>query len=308
MKIQSNLRFSLSLFLLLCLLLPVTSLAAVGGDGKKHFKEGLKNEVAEEWDKAAEEFALAVADNPKNPEYRLHYRRSLFNASQMYMKRGRSQAEQGDYGGAYIAFRKAYAYDPVNELAKSEMERMLRLQKKLINGDADEKKDSDDVRLINTGSTDGVIPSNVVIPQKYDVLTDVPFPTGVDLEYIIRKLAKDLDLNVLFDTSSFRSPRRIKIELKNVTAAKALDYIFLQEGLFFEKVGPRTILVANSNRRQFFEQLVLQTFYLANADPKEVAALIKQAIPAQSGRTPTNAIVDEDTNSITIRDTAENIR
>ncbi len=307
MKIKSNLRYSLSLFLLLCLLLPVTSLAAVG-DGKKFFKEGLKHEIAEEWDQAAEDFALAVADNPKNPEYRLHYRRALFNASQMYMKRGRSQAEQGDYGGAYIAFRKAYAYDPVNELAKSEMERMLRLQKKLINGDAEEKSSSDDVRLINTGLTEGVIPSNVVIPQKYDVLTDVPFPTGIDLEYIVRKLSKDLDINVLFDTSSFRTPRRIKIDLKNVTAAKALDYIFLQEGLFFEKVGPRTILVANSNRRQFFEQLVLQTFYLANADPKDVAALIKQAIPAQPGRTPTNAIVDEDTNSITIRDTAENIR
>ncbi|MGI8544784.1 MAG: secretin N-terminal domain-containing protein [Aridibacter sp.] len=307
MKIKSNLRFSLSLFLLLSLLLPVTLLAAVG-DGKKFFKEGLKHEIAEEWDQAAEDFALAVADNPKNPEYRLHYRRALFNASQMYMKRGRSQAEQGDYGGAYIAFRKAYAYDPVNELAKSEMERMLRLQKKLINGDAEEKSSSDDVRLINAGLTDGVIPSNIVIPQKYDVLTDVPFPTGIDLEYIVRKLAKDLDINVLFDTSSFRTPRRVKIDLKNVTAAKALDYIFLQEGLFFEKVGPRTILVANSNRRQFFEQLVLQTFYLANADPKDVAALIKQAIPAQPGRTPTNAIVDEDTNSITIRDTAENIR
>lgn len=308
MKTKSYLRFSTSLLLLVCLLVPAVSLAAVFGDGKKFFKQGLKHEVAEEWDKAAEKFALAVADNPKNPEYRLHYRRSLFNASQMFMRRGRALADQNDYAGAYIAFRKAYAYDPVNELAKTEMERVLRLQKKLLNGDAENTNTTDDVRLINAGYSDDVIPANITIPQKYDVLTNVPFPSGVDLQYIIRKLAKDLDLNVLFDTTSFRSPRRIKIELQNVTAAKALDYIFLQESLFFEKVGPRTILVANSNRRQFFEQLVLQTFYLANADPKEVATLIKAAIPAQPGRTPTNALVDEDTNSITIRDTAENIR
>ncbi len=70
-----------------------------------------------------------LSENPRNPEYRLHYVRSLFNASQMFMKQGKSQAEQEDYAGAYISFRRAYGYDPVNELAKSEMERMVRLQK-----------------------------------------------------------------------------------------------------------------------------------------------------------------------------------
>ena len=45
--------------------------------GKSHFKEGMKHESAEEWDKAVEEFALAVSDNPKNPEYRLHLTRAL---------------------------------------------------------------------------------------------------------------------------------------------------------------------------------------------------------------------------------------
>ena len=35
---------------------------------------------------------------------------------------------EGDFVGAYNAFRQAYGYDPVNELAVSEMERMLRLQ------------------------------------------------------------------------------------------------------------------------------------------------------------------------------------
>jgi hypothetical protein len=84
-----------------------------------------------------------------------------------------------------------------------------------------------------------------------------------------------LDLNVLFDTESRLETRDIKIELKDVTAAKALDYVFLQENLFFQKVGPRTILVANGNRRQNFQQLVLRTFYLANSNPKDVAKVVQ---------------------------------
>jgi general secretion pathway protein D len=75
-----HVRFFVSLLLLLSLMSPVAAVALA--DGKKHFKQGMRHEVAEEWDKAVEEFALAVSDNPKNPEYRLHLTRSLFNASQ----------------------------------------------------------------------------------------------------------------------------------------------------------------------------------------------------------------------------------
>ncbi|HEY2867124.1 MAG TPA: hypothetical protein VGJ02_08530, partial [Pyrinomonadaceae bacterium] len=126
MKKTLKLRFSVSLVLIIAMLSPVTALAI--GDGKKHFQAGMKQEAAEAWDKAVEEYALAVADSPKNPEYRLHLQRSLFMASQMYMKKGTELANEKDYTGGYNAFRKAYAFDPTNELAKAEMGRMVRLQ------------------------------------------------------------------------------------------------------------------------------------------------------------------------------------
>ena len=75
-------------------------------------------------------------------------------------------------------------------------------------------------------------------------LRDLPFPGGVDLQFIIKELARDLDLNVLFDADSFRGPRKTNIDLKNVTAAAALDHILLQERLFAEAAGPKTIIVA----------------------------------------------------------------
>jgi membrane-associated protease RseP (regulator of RpoE activity) len=81
-------------------------------------------------------------------------------------------------------------------------------------------------------------------------LRDIPFPAGVDLQFVIKELARELDLNVLFDTESFRGARRTSIELKNVTPAAALDYILLQEGLFFEEAGPKTVLVAGQHRQR----------------------------------------------------------
>src|SRR5215204_5295561 len=310
MKKSVYARFSLSLLLLSSLMAPTATLAM--GDGRKHFKIGMEHEVAEEWDKAVEEFAIAVDENPKNPEYRLHLQRSLFNASQLHMRLGKTSADLKDYETAYQHYRKAYAYDPVNELAKSEMARMVRMQELLQKGEDPDAKDSKTykdgkVKLVPTSYNAASSP-DVQMPQRLEKMRDVPFPGGVDLQYIVKELAKDLELNVLFDAESRLENRKIRIELKNVTAAKALDYIFLQENLFFQKVGPRTVLVATGNRRTNFQQLVLRTFYLANANPKDVKTIITSAIPAQPGRSQTIVIEDATTNSLTIRDTEENVR
>jgi general secretion pathway protein D len=325
MTISKTLRSVAAFALIFCLwMTPIAVLAA--DKGEKNFKQGMKYEEAEQWDKAAEEFALAVAAKPKNAEYRLHYQRSLFNASQMMMQRGRTLAEQKDYVGAYNAFRQAYGYDPVNELAKSEMNRMLRLQKEAFEGKPPTMdKNTPDaspsnipnivngVKVVPTSyNAGGASVSNstnvpVILPQEVEQLRDIKY-TKVDLKTVIKELASPLDLNVLFDTETFRSPRDVTIELKNVTTAQALDAIFLQEGLFFQKVGKRMVLIATQNRRQQFQQLVLRTFYLANANPETVKQVLLQAIPPQPGRPPTTAITDKDTNSITVRDTSENIR
>jgi general secretion pathway protein D len=307
MKTSIHVRVFVTLLLVGSMLAPITALGFV--DGRKHFQEGMKFEASEQWDKAAEEFALAVSDSPKNPEYRLHLTRALFNASQMFMKKGTVAAKENDYEAAYIAFKRAYAFDPTNELAKSEMERMVRLQKDANESTtpADKKESANSVSMVPTGYVKPVS-TMPAMPQKLEKLRDLPFASGVDLKFIIKELAKDLDLNVLFDTESFRgSDRKVSIDLRNVTAARALDYIFLQEGLFFQKVGPRTIIVANQTQRVKFQQLALRTFYLSNAAPKDVAKVVQTAIPAQPGRSQTIVLTDDATNSITVRDTRENI-
>src|SRR5713101_2221307 len=127
MKLQNRWHSLVALVMVVCLLaLPVSALG--GKKGKDHFDRGIKLENAQQWEKAAQEFTLAIAADPHNVDYQLHYRRAVFNASQSFMQQGRALAEQRDYVGAYNAFRQAFGYDPVNQVAVSEMERMLRLQ------------------------------------------------------------------------------------------------------------------------------------------------------------------------------------
>jgi membrane-associated protease RseP (regulator of RpoE activity) len=84
---------------------------------------------------------------------------------------------------------------------------------------------------------------------------DIPFPGGVSLPYLIKSLAMDISLNVLFDPESRLEGRTVRIELSNVTPAAAINYILLQEGLYSEEVGPQTILVSSRVRATSIPQL-----------------------------------------------------
>src|SRR3977135_2945208 len=99
MRIKTETRIFVSLLLTFCLLLlPATAFAKKKGD--KNFKAGIAYESAQQWEKAAQEFTMAVAADPSNLEYQLHFRRASFNASQSYMQQGRSLAEHRPFGGA----------------------------------------------------------------------------------------------------------------------------------------------------------------------------------------------------------------
>ena len=304
MRIKTEARFLVSLLLTLCLLLlPVTALAK---KGDKNFKAGLRYEESQQWEKAAQEFTMAVAADPSNVEYQLHFRRASFNASQAYMQQGRALSERNDFVGAYNAFRQAYGYDPVNELAVSEMERMLRLQAVKEGNNGGNGTKTVDPQDASATPASGAVQEPALPAPRTETMRIIKY--SGDLKDFIRIYADQLNLNVIFDRQSFVTPKNIDINLKDVTTSQALDYVFLQEGLFFQKLSRRTIVVADQTRRPQYQQLVLRTFYLANTDPEKAKTLVGQAIPPSVGRPQTIAVADKDTNSLTVRDTAENVR
>ena len=304
MRPTIKMRTFVSLLLTCCLLVMPLTVFAKKGDS--HFKKGMKYETAQQWEKAAQEFTLALAADPSNTEYQLHFRRASFNASQAFMQQGRALAEQRDYVGAYNAFRQAYGYDQVNTLAVSEMERMLRLEAVKEGNPPPQPKEGEESDGSGTPVSGQMTQEPAAPPARAEQLRVISY--SGDLKSFIRKLADELNLNVVFDRTSFAQPRQIDLNLKDVTTAQALDYVFLQEQLFFQKLSRRTILVADQTRRAQYQQLVLRTFFLSNTDPQKAREIVGQAIPPSVGRPQTIVVPDKDTNTLTVRDTAENVR
>ena len=304
------------LALFACLVAPVAPVAhARDKKGEKEYKRGIEHEAAQRWEQAAQEFALAVAAKPSNIEYQLHYRRAIFNASQTFMMKGRSLAEREDYVGAYNAFRQSYGYDPVNQLALAEMERMMRLQRardERGKAPAPANPNNNATATASTRRIPAFYSSEAQRAQRAQELAPGAVPERLrqvnynsDLEALIRMLAKDLNLNVVFD-KDFRK-QDISLTLSDVTTAQALDIVFQTRSLFFQRLSRRTILVADQMKRPQYQPLELQTFYLKNIAPEEVQRQLPILFPPQGGRQ-TLVVPNKGTNSVTVRDTPENMR
>lgn len=291
-------RASLALALTICLSLPVQGFAG-GKASRKNFKEGVKYESAEQWDLAAEQYALALAGEPGNAEYRLRLYRAMQMAALMFSARGDLLAARNDYASAYTAYARAFTYDPTNETSQAKMARMIEQQTAQISGVEPARYNP------HTGN---LMPVNNEIrtphaPSRGETIQRIEFKEATSLKLVIENLARQLNLNVIFD-ESFKDNNKFSLSLNDITLAKALDLLLLQGKLIFEQVDRRAIVVYADTlaNRQRLEKLLIKTFYLSNADLAETRALVQVYLGPQR-----QVQVSKQLNALVVRATASEL-
>src|SRR5215468_5110938 len=297
MKNYFRCRVSLVFLLAICLSLPVTCFGG-GKSGKKNFQEGAKYESAEQWDLAAEQYALAVANEPDNAEYRLRLLRAMQMASLMYAARGDLLEAKGDYAGAYNAYARAFTFDRANETTRIKMSRMIERQK---------SPDGSSAPVRYNPRNGNLAPASNEIQTPYhaprgDLLQRVEFSEGASLKLVIVNLARQLGLNVLFD-ESFKDTNKFSLSLNDVTLAKALDMLLVQTKHIFEPLDRRTIMIYadNQQNRARLEKLLTKTFYLGNIDLNEARDIVQANLGQRQIK------VSKQLNALVIRATASEL-
>ena len=311
LKVQQAIALTVALML-------AAPLGAFAADGKKHFNNGLKFEENRQWDKAAQEFALAVSEKPSNVEYSLHLQRALVSAGIMLVERGDSLVDKKDYNAAYNAYRQAFSYDPTNELALVKMRRMLEFQGLPTNdlpkvGDPagpSWKPKADNLKASSAGGA-AILPTSQMkiqmpgIPGRRFSRTDVIY-RDTNILTAIEQLAQMMKLNVVFDQMVVNQMKMIKItiELRDVTYPRALEMILKTNNLMYAQIDSRTIVVASDNpqQRMKYDPYAVRTFYIKNADIEQVKGAITGALSAQTKMTTVKQL-----NAIVVRDTPANL-
>jgi len=265
-----------------------SSAQQTASDGDKAFE-------AENWDAAVYFYLQALADEPDNTEYKLNLTFARQKASARHFQRGTMLRELGRLKAARDELEMAVQLDPTNQFAE---QLMGRVQEEIeILGRPDGARELEEIKR---AAREAKVKPPVLDPKSKDRIT-LNFPKPKPVQEIYQAMAKAYGFNILFDPKLKED--RLSIELNDLTAEQSLEMVMQASAHFYKVLDEHTIIVADDtpqNRREY-EDLVIKTFFLSNADVKDVDKLLRSLIEAR--RLSTN----EQLNAITLRDTADKV-
>ena len=261
------------------------------------FRDGQRAALHEDWDAAVTFYRAALQDDPQNAEYRVALQRAMINAARVHYAQAQALEAEGALADAVQAYRRAGELDPGNNDAlyrAGNLERAIRdrIEASRPRAPIEDLRDAAsramDPPLLRPASGD---PLNLRFTDQsiQDILEFIGNATGVNINY----------------DQQFQD-RSYSVQLDGVTVEEALDQILMANQYFYKVVGPRNVMVIpdTPQKRQQYEDQVIRTFYVSNADVTELATLLTQIIrggapmPVQPHIVP-NAL----SNTITVRAT-----
>lgn len=252
--------------------------------------------TAEDWDQAVVFYMRAVEEDPTNITYKAALLRAKMKAAQSHFEKARRYQQTGVLDRALVEYQQAVALDPSNQSAAVELEKVRQqLIAQRENRKGDETLDDMKRRVSRQSQPPQLNPrSNEPI--------DLDFPEQVSIMNIYRALGRAFGINILFDPNLKDS--ELAVELKQVRAQDALEFLMRAANHFYKVLDPQSIIIVadTPQNRRNYEDLVIKTFFLSNAQVKDVVTTLRTLIDAKKIAT------NDQLNAIILRDTADKVK
>jgi general secretion pathway protein D len=274
----------------------VLLMVAVGcSTAKQTADEGKEAFAHQNWDAAVYHYLQALAEDPDNVEYKLQLAFARQKASQKHFQNAMVLRKLGRLLAARNELQMAIQLDPTNQYAEQILDDIIEEMEILSTpeGARELERMKDDARQAK-------VQPPVLDPTSKEPIT-LNFPRPKPVKEIYNAIGKAYGFNVLFDPKL--KDDRLAIELRDLTAEQSLEMVMQAAGHFYKVLDQRSIIIADDtpqNRREY-EDLVIKTFFLSNADVKEIDKLLRSLIEAR------RLSVNEQLNAITLRDTADKV-
>src|SRR5262245_50252268 len=271
-------------------------LVLVGCAGADAFRKAQDEEQLGHWDLAVIEYGKAVELMPTATGYKTALARAKLKASQVHFEKGKMYRASGRPDLAVIELEQTVLLDPTNDYAAVELKKA---QDEAAKREAERSADSNMVKIKKR--TKGARAVTPMLGPSSDRPINLNFPQPKPIKQIYRALADAAGINVVFDPQL--KDDNVSIVLTQIDFLKALETLVRQENHFYKIIDERTILIAadTPQNRKTYEDLVIRTFFLSNADVTEVANALRALLQT------TRISVNKAENSITLRDTSDKV-
>ncbi len=278
-----------------CLISFLVLLAACSG--YKTSREAQEAEQRGDWDVAVLAYLELIDQEPDNIAYRQGFLRAKMKASQLHFERAKELHETGALNRALQEYRQAVQLDPSNQYAQVELEKVLEQI-------AAEERHGGPIPTIAEmrEATKGARAQPPVLNPRSNEPISLSFPRPVSVQDIYQALGKAFGINILFDPKL--RDQEITIELEQVGAQDALEILMRSTKHFYKVMDEHSIIVVEDNpqNRRAYEDLVIQTFFLSNAETKDVMTMLRSLVGSK------NLASNEQLNAIVLRDTADKVK
>ncbi len=252
-------------------------------------------ETNQNYDLAVAEYAKLLRDNPNDREARLGLERSRLRASQDHFSRARRDAANGKVEEALAEYQLAAELNP----GSADIERELQATRTQLRAKVAVRADGKTrLESLIAQSLDSPLPG-VSLPD--EKLPDSVIFRDASSRDIYSAIGKFTNMSVMFDPTFRDQP--VSIDLRSITLEQALNSLSTTTRNFWRSTGPRGIIVIpdTAAKRREYEEEIVRTFYLSNADLKETIDILRIVVDARRLAAMTA------TNAITIKDTPERI-
>ena len=308
----------------ICAALALALVAACASDALITDARALRNEGR--MDEALASLEKATREDPQNHAYRSEYFRLREVAVAQWLVQADSLRAAARFETAAELYRRVLKYDPANAratqgLAQTEVDvrhrALLAEVDKLVK--AEKYRDARDVlapvlaenpaqrearqlqRLIEEKTTKPAVAllqlrSSVTKPISLE-LKEVPLRTVFDV------LARAANLNFLFD-KDVRADQRTTIVVRDAQVEDVIRLILATNQLEQKVLNETTALIYPNTPQKLreYQDLVVKSFYLSNADVKQTANLIRTILKTR------DVFIDEKLNLLVMKDTPNAIR
>lgn len=264
--------------------------------GTTSYQKAKNEEDLGHYDLAVMNYAKALQLDPGNSGYKATLARARLKASQFHFERGKMYATSGRPDLAVVELEQATLLDPTNDYAATELRKAREAKAKQ---DADKNAETNMEKIKK--KTKGARAIATILEPASDKPINLNFPQQKPIKQIYRALADAAGINVIFDPQL--KDDNVSIVLSNIEFQKALETLIRQENHFYKIIDARTILIAadTPQNRKTYEDLVIRTFFLSNADVTEVANALRALLQT------TRISINKAENSVTLRDTADKV-
>jgi general secretion pathway protein D len=259
-------------------------------------RAGEQAERAQDFDRAVVQYTAAVRARPDDRNARGALQRARLRASQEHFYAGRRLAAAEQHERALIELQLAAELnpdDPQVEVALRDTRQRLRTKVAVSRGGKTELQ-----ALVDR--TRDLPPPGLDLPEDARLPDSLVF-SSASSRAVFTAIARFSGLNIVFDAAFRDAP--ISVDLRNTSLPDALASVTAGTRTFYRVTAQRTITVVPDTpaKRREYEESIVRTFYLSNADIKEVIDLLRIVVDVRQ-ISPITA-----TNAISLKDTPERI-